>query len=265
MVRTPQSRAYDALEAVEKLTRKQARHQWRKGRKDLKVAQNLRRAKEATSKAVALYDDVATLGHWLQRDILAVAGPDCSTRRELLDFVVAELRLREGQSESQIRPVRVLLENQGANLLAFAEVLDQELAALATGWQLSEDVLRQLLATGQMPETDSKRWQREASHRQQLGGRYSGLFEAVQELSAGVVRASSLVENVNSRLRSYFFLRRQLGPDYLELLRFFLKNRRLQRSEREERLGKSPAELLFGVEHKHWLEMLGYQRFRRAA
>ena len=40
----------------------------------------------------------------------------------------------------------------------------------------------------------------------------------VQELSDRVVRASSLVENLNSRLRSYFFLRRQLGKDYLTLL-----------------------------------------------
>ena len=44
-----------------------------------------------------------------------------------------------------------------------------------------------------------------------------------------VVRASSLVENLNSRLRSYFFLRRQLGKDYLTLLQFFLNHRRYLR------------------------------------
>jgi len=78
-----------------------------------------------------------------------------------------------------------------------------------------------------------------------------------------VVRASSLVENLNSRLRNYFFLRRQLGPDYLELLRFFLNHRRFMRSEHPERVGKSPAELLSGQEHRHWLELLGFQRFRQ--
>ena len=80
---------------------------------------------------------------------------------------------------------------------------------------------------------------------------------------APIWRASSLVENVNSRLRTYFFLRRHLGPDYLELLRFFLNHRRLPRSERAERVGKSPAELLTGQRHGHWLELLGYQRFAR--
>ena len=102
-------------------------------------------------------------------------------------------------------------------------------------------------------------------HRQQLGGRYYALSEAVADLAGRVVRASSLVENVNSRLRNYFLLRRHLGSDYLALLQFFLNHRRFLRSEQQERVGKSPAELLSGQEHSHWLEMLGYQRFRRAA
>src|SRR3954451_23714265 len=82
-------------------------------------------------------------------------------------------------------------------------------------------------------------------------------------MAAQVVRASSLVENLNSRLRSYFFLRRQLGPDYLALLQFFLNHRRFLRSEHPEREGKSPAELLTGQTHAHWLELLGYTRFRQ--
>jgi hypothetical protein len=36
------------------------------------------------------------------------------------------------------------------------------------------------------------------------------------------VRASSVIENLNSRLRSYFFLRRHLGREHLALLQFFL-------------------------------------------
>ena len=62
--------------------------------------------------------------------------------------------------------------------------------------------------------------------RETLRGHYHGVCAAVRELSDRVVRASSLVENLNSRLRSYFFLRRQLGKDYLTLLQFFLNHRR---------------------------------------
>ena len=104
---------------------------------------------------------------------------------------------------------------------------------------------------------------REAALRETLRGHYHGVCAEVQDLSDRVVRASSLVENLNSRLRSYFFLRRQLGKDYLTLLQFFLNHRRYLRSEDPSRVGKSPAELLTGEPHAHWLELLGYTRFSR--
>ena len=86
---------------------------------------------------------------------------------------------------------------------------------------------------------------------------------AVAELVSRTTRASSVIENFNSRLRGYFFLRRHLGSDYLALLQFFLNHRRFLRSERPERVGKSPVELLTGEVHPHGLEMLGCTRFSR--
>jgi hypothetical protein len=69
--------------------------------------------------------------------------------------------------------------------------------------------------------------------------------------------SSSLVENINSRLRNYFTLRRHLGGSYLVLLRFFMNHRRFMRSRRAERNGKSPRELMTGQGHPHWLTLLG--------
>jgi hypothetical protein len=85
----------------------------------------------------------------------------------------------------------------------------------------------------------------------------------VAAVARRVVRASSVAENLNSRLRGYFFLRRELGAGYLSLLQFYLNHRRLPRSKQAERVGKSPAELLTGQRPPHWLEQLGYQRFQR--
>ena len=99
--------------------------------------------------------------------------------------------------------------------------------------------------------------------RERLRGRLHHLQQAVDDLADRVVRASSVIENINSRLRSYFFLRREIGGDYLALLQFFLNHRRFLRSERPERVDKSPAELLTGQPHPHWLEMLGFTRFSR--
>ena len=96
-----------------------------------------------------------------------------------------------------------------------------------------------------------------------MGERYYRLAQAVAVVAAAVVRASSVVENLNSRLRSYFFLRREVGLDYWALLQFFLNHRRLPRSARREGVGKSPAELQTGPAHRHWLELLGYTQFSR--
>ena len=111
-------------------------------------------------------------------------------------------------------------------------------------------------------ERDPRHWSELATVRTQLRGRFHEVQTVVAALAKGTVRASSLVENLNSRLRNYFFLRRHLGSDYLALLQFFLNHRRLERSDRPERVGKTPTELLTGQKHPHWLELLGYTRFR---
>jgi hypothetical protein len=99
--------------------------------------------------------------------------------------------------------------------------------------------------------------------RHQLKGRFAPVQREVRRVIQETPRASSIIENLNSRLRNYFFLRRDLGDGYLDLLRFFLNHRRFRRSDCPQRVGHSPAELLTGQPHAHWLELLGFQRFAR--
>lgn len=159
--------------------------------------------------------------------------------------------------------MRCLLNNQRGSLLAFARQLDQDLQALAEQWQVPAHVVEETRSVLNLPAHRPERWQREQALWQRWGSRYGVLRAAVAEVLGRVVRASSVIENLNSRLRSYFFLRRHLGGDYLALLQFFLNHRRFVRSEHPQRVGKSPAELLTGQAHAHWLELLGYTPFSR--
>jgi hypothetical protein len=134
---------------------------------------------------------------------------------------------------------------------------------VAAEFKMPVEMVRAVLNVEILPPDSPSRWPRESALRDRLGDRYYPLSVAVTEIARRTVRASSVVENLNSRLRNYFFLRRHLGPAYLTLLQFFLNHRRFLRSERPERVGKSPAELLSGRAHPHWLEMLGYVRFSR--
>jgi hypothetical protein len=251
------NRAYQALEACDQLERRQAQNERRKGRRDGRVSQKLRSARPAAAAAVTLADDVATLSDWLRRDILALAGPCHAERCALYDFVVAELRARTPQCPHRLGPICTYLVNQRAAVLAFAQQLDADLATVAEDFQVPASVVRSVLQVQEMDLRDRRRWPQEAALRQQLRGRFFTLSEAVAVVARSTVRASSVVENLNSRLRNYFFLRRHLGPDYLHLLQFFLNHRRFLRSEHPERVDHSPAELLTGQAHAHWLEMLG--------
>jgi hypothetical protein len=253
-----ENRAYDAIAVCSKLEHQQAGHQRRRGCCNTTVTQKLRHARPVESRALTAATEVALLLHWLRHDILALAGPCHEDRMALYDFVVAELQSRQPLCPHRIGPVATYLVNHRDALLAFAKQLDVDLNALVGEFQVPIAVVRAIFQVHTLPEKDPRRWPVEAALRCQLGCRFYELSQAVRDVAHRTVRASSVVENVNSRLRNYFFLRRHLGADYLHLLQFFLNHRRFLRSEHPERVDKSPAELLTGQSHPHWLDMLGY-------
>jgi hypothetical protein len=253
-------RAYTALDLYEQLLRKRARKE-QQGQDLRALGHKLSHARDECEAAIKLHDDVALLVDWLSQDVLAVAGPSADARLMLYDFVVAELESRASSCPHRMQPICRMLRNQRDDFLAFARALDDDLARLGEEFQLAPELLRRVLLLLSRDNRDRRRWDEERALREVLRGRYYEVTQAVAALGRKTVRASSLVENLNSRLRNYFFLRRQLGADYLTLLQFFLNHRRLERSDRPERVGKSPAELLTGQPHPHWLHLLGYTRF----
>jgi hypothetical protein len=258
-----ESRAYAAITARAKPEQEQATFEKRHGRKSASVAAPWWHAVATEEQAVARAADVATLARWLRQDVLAVAGPDLATRQELYDFLVAELQARQAGGPKALQAAGTALANGRDALLAFAAALDADLAALAAEVAVPVAVLREVLAVQALDERRGQRWRREAALQARLRGRYHRVRTAVAALAGQVVRASSVAENLNSRLRGYFQLWRQVGAGSLALLQFYLNHRRFPRSDHPERVGKSPAELLTGAKHAHWLELLGYQRFSR--
>ena len=208
-------------------------------------------------------DDIAVLTHWLQRDVFAVSSLPYADRCALYDFIVAQLQARQSLCPHRIGPVCTLLKNHRDELLAFAAQLDDDLQHLAATFEIPVTLVGDMLDLHTLDPRRPQFWQNQAALRRELGRRFAPLQQAVRYVADHTVRSSSIIENINSRLRNYFFLRRHLGNDYLTLLQFFFNHRCFLRSECPERVGKSPTQLLTGVEHPHWLEMLGYKRFSR--
>ena len=84
------------------------------------------------------------------------------------------------------------------------------------------------------------------------------VIACVQHLIDHTVRASSLVENLNGRIRPFMNAKRRIHRSFFPLLQLYLNTKKYRRSRKDERSSKSPLELLSGQPHPPFLVMLGY-------
>ena len=173
-------------------------------------------SKQQEHALVFLAKDVKTLLGWFSHDVMALAGPPLTERQELFDFIVSELKQREDDRYPAIRKLRKALRNQRDQLLAFAGVIDQKLADIAAVFELPLQAVQEVCLLHRKRETSNAYWERWNQLHTQLSGKFYALMKAVGEALEETPRASSMVENLNSRLRNYFFLRRSLGDNYLQ-------------------------------------------------
>jgi hypothetical protein len=92
-----------------------------------------------------------------------------------------------------------------------------------------------------------------------MGSKFHAVYDAVSQAMQDTPRSSSLVENLNSRMRTCLSMRRHLsgGRTWLGLLQITFNHRRFVRSRCAYRVGKSPREVMTGQSHPHWLTLLG--------
>src|SRR5262249_47355336 len=157
------------------------------------------------------------------------------------DFIADELHARVAACPDRLGPISRTVNDRRDELLAFASGLDEGLSRMAAAWGVAPEGLRRFLNARCRDRRDPRRRAEEAAARPGPRGWYEPACRAIDALIAGAVRASSLVEELNGRLRTDLDLRRHLGADDLELLRFYLNHRAPERSERPERRGKTPA------------------------
>ena len=137
----------------------------------------------ACDPAVTLHEDVSLLLRWLRHDVLGVAGPCYAERRELYDFVVAELRARVPLCSHQLKPICRTMEKGRDDFLAFAKQLDADLDRLAIEFQCSAGLLRRVLQMLCRPDRDRRRWTEETALRPELRGRFWEVCQAIDELA----------------------------------------------------------------------------------
>ena len=229
------------------------------------LSKKLGNARIEKEKFNELSKNINILVSWMQHDILKTEGPDPKTRRDLWDFIVDEMKKLESIYSHRIKSVRTTLENQRDTVLAFVDLLNTKFEFISQSYDVPLCLLWELCELQRYSQAGAAYYNKEKKLRLILKHRFYYVQTEVIEAMNNVHKASSSVENLHSRLRGYFSLRKNIGNKYLELLRFYLNHTPFLRSENPERVGKTAAEVLAKKQHPHWLEMLGYERFQIAA
>ena len=91
---------------------------------------------------------------------------------------------------------------------------------------------------------------------------YGKVTNALEDFK-GIHRCSSMIENYNSRIRPYLSEMKSFSQIRLNLIRFYLNHKLYLRAANSDNKGKTPAEILTGKTLENWIELLGFQSFKR--
>ena len=76
------------------------------------------------------------------------------------------------------------------------------------------------------------------------------------EIVTGIKMASSMVENVNGRLRAYMNIKRHVSSNFYSLVQLHMNAKKYRRSRVASRKGHSPLELLTGKPWPEFIDLL---------
>jgi Transposase len=206
------------------------------------------------------YNQFKLLSQWLQYDVLQLAGHSPEVRAILYDFIVSEMSMLAVKHPHRISEILTSLNNQRGALLDVANALDNKFSELAAKYNQSVETVWSVCYVARY-DCDSMKYNNKSSALEAVvGSRYDELENEVLFLLETTHRCSSMVENLNSRLRPYLDERKIITQKILALIQFYLNHKPFMRSKHEHMIDKTPAEIMTGKPHKPWLEMLGFTR-----
>ena len=205
------------------------------------------------------------LAGWLQRDVLQLAGYKPEDRAMLYDFIVAEMSAIAVKHPHRIDAIVTSLNHRRDTLLDVANALNGKFAELANKYDVSIDTIWRVCYSARY-DFDSCNYGEESSELEELiGEKYDEIEDAVLLILESTHRCSSMVENLNSRIRPYLDERKSISQKSLGLIQFFLNHKPFMRSKHQRLVNKTAAQALTGKPHQPWLEMLGFAAVKRQA
>jgi hypothetical protein len=156
-----------------------------------------------------------------------------------------EAMRKEAQGLSRITHALDVFERRLEESLSYLDFMYLMMDSLALDLGIGSDVLRLMYLCGGYHRDPKYKYMSKHIDKV-LGSRRAEVQAALDDLITKIVRCSSIVENVNSRLRTALNDYRGMNDDLLELLQLRYNTTEYRRSNVPERVGKSPLELYCG-------------------
>lgn len=209
-----------------------------------------------TAERIKVYGKLYILFSWI-KEMLSFSGYNSEDSTSLSIWILQEMEaiaVNEARICKEITKVLKMLPN----LLLFTKRLERSMDACAkeTGIpvQAFELMYRQRSYSGSSEQ--SNEIQRKLAD--MLMERYTEAGNSFQRMLTAAKKASSLVENLNGRIRVYTEVKRVVPTRFFTLMKVYFNTRRYSGSRCRDRIGKSPLEILTGISQPNFLESLGY-------
>jgi hypothetical protein len=252
-VRAMERDACKAIDTEEKLEKKLLSS---KSRLPQDVWEKHDKAAEKTSKSVRNFDNLKVLYSWIL-ELLSIGGYFYYERVDLLNFIILEMEKLDVKNTYFLKSLKFIKGNLH-DILYFVKKAEIQMQEFEAKENIPEDVLRKMWKQLRYSSTSAKYNYLEAEIGVLLGNRYDEIREKWDCFITKIVRASSIVECINSLIRPYINLKKSVPAKFFSLIQFYFNTRKYRRSDRRERVGKSPIELLTGKEYADPLTLLGY-------
>lgn len=252
-VRALERESYKAIDAEEKLEKKMLSS---KSKLTQENWDNYDKCVNKSNKFKKDFELLKVLYIWII-EILAVGGYFYHERIDLLNFVIFEMEKLEVKNTYFLKSLKFIKGNRD-DILYFVKKAEIQMQEFAIRECVQEEVLRKMWEQLRYSSESAKYNYLEAEIGVILGNRYDEIRIKWDDFISKIVRASSIVECINSLIRPFINLKKNIPDKFFSLIQFYFNTRKYRRSSKKERIGKSPIELLTGKEYADPLTILGY-------
>ena len=222
--------------------------------------ENLKKALEDTTpkmnEAINTYDLLSILYSYLKM-LLGFSGYGFIDSYFLVNWALNEMRVLAMGNQGLLDEIEKI-QKLVPSLLSFVKRLEKILDAIAVNSGVPPDICHLMYHQLSYLRNNHQSIKEQCHIVNQLQDKYQEVQNEIHQALSSIKKASSIVENLNGRIRTYVEVKRIIPDSFFILLKVYLNTRRYTRSRCKERVGKSPLELLTQTQQPEFFEIIGF-------